>query len=178
MKNLSIAAKSLLGCAILLLAACSMSTVTTILTTITAAAEVAVPIIAQAGGLSPVVTTEIMDYLHSVSTAVTETTVELQSADTPVVRAEKIGAIWAGVVLNPAILQSLPPNIRGIVQSVAVAVQNFLTHFGKARASTSPTSPPSPPLDFTTSRKDRSDLAKLAQRSTAVSVAVDQWRHK
>ncbi len=153
---------------LLISTACSVSTLTTILTTITAAAEVAVPIIT--GSSNPALTQEIMAYLHAVSVAVTETTVELQSTDTSVVRAEKISVIWAGVVLNPTVLQSLPPNIRTVVQAVASAVENLLAHITTARraATSSTTNLP----DFIPNHKDRVELNKLAQRANAVAIAT------
>lgn len=164
----------------LALAACSVSALTANLGLITAAAEIALPVVAQATGADPATIAAAMDYIHRVSTAITETAVVTKSGDTAAVRAEKITAIWSGVVLSPAVLNRLPPNARPLVQAVAVAVQNFLSRLTVAKAAISTKTPGGAPAgqvaEFKVRRADRTELDKIIKRATEISVKAASYR--
>ena len=108
--------------AILLLTACTPSTLVSSLQIAVDAVTVAIPVLA-AAGVDSATLMQVQTYLTAVSTATEEAATELATSDTSAVKVSKIVADFAGVVA-PVIGN---PRVSAVVQAVAAAVQSFLT---------------------------------------------------
>lgn len=117
----------------LLLIGCTGTQITTTLQTVVDAVSIALPIITAAiPSLTPTQSKQIVGYLKAVSTAVQETTAELQTSDSSAIKASKIVAFFASAAI-PAI-PGLSPTVQLILQAVDGTVQAFLATFKPAAA--------------------------------------------
>lgn len=80
---------------------------------------------------------EIAGFINLANTAASSTASELASADTDLVRSQKILGYWATVVLNPATLAQLPTNVNNIntqalIQALVTYINNLLSQIAQS----------------------------------------------
>lgn len=161
---------SLFPLPLLLLIGCTGTQITTTLQTVVDAVSVALPILtATLPSLTPDQSRQIVGYLRAVSTAVKETTAELQTADSSTIKASKIVAFFASAAIPT--IPGLSPTVQMILQAVDATVQAFLSTFKPAGAAARTTAPAAPPAAKITFDKDA--LQYIIEKNTRNLAACD-----
>jgi hypothetical protein len=130
-------AYSVILCACIAVTACAPSSnFLPMLNAIVVAAQAALPILSMSGTIPAPAATAIGAYLNTITVATTETTTELESTDPASLQATKITSYWAAAVLDPSVVNNLPPQAQNLVRAVQASVQAFVAAIMAAKAST------------------------------------------
>jgi hypothetical protein len=150
----------LLVCAALVVTGCQPSTVISTLEAVVASAEVALPVIAAATGLSHQVAAQIVAYLQMVDTTIMQASVILAGPGTGPDKAARIVEAFAGIAAGcNCVPPGTPQTVIAVVDAVAKAVARFLSNF----AATQPVAKAVPAIKI--SRSDRAALTDIRQRA-------------
>ncbi len=138
-------------------AGCQTSTVISTLENVVSAAEIAIPVIGAATGLSPATSALIVSYLQEVNIATAQAATILAGTGTSAQKAAEIAKAFASIAAGcNCVPPGTPQEVVAVVNAVAQAVLQFLTNFP-------PT--PAPPPAVKVSATDRIALANIRTRS-------------
>ncbi len=136
---------------------CQTSTVISTLEGVVSAAEIAIPVIGAATGLSPATSAKIVTYLQEVNIATAQASTILAGTGTSAQKAAQIAKAFASIAAGcNCVPAGTPQEVVAVVNAVAQAVLNFLTNFP-------PT--PAPPPAVKVSAANRIALANIRTRS-------------
>lgn len=122
-----------LACVLLIQSACNTSAIVTVLQDAVQAATVALPVVATAAGIPPVVTTAVENYLVAANSGIEQSASILTSGQTPAQEATQITAIFAKVVA-PQLPPGTPQSVVSAVQSVADSIAKMLAQMEVKKA--------------------------------------------
>lgn len=175
--------RSLSIVAVLLLAACSVNTLTSTLETITLSSEIALDVIGATGSVDPATLAQVSTYLSAVSTATSKAATILASGEPGTQQASEIIGLYQAAIL-PVLPPSTNPRVVAVINAVAAAVKVLLAHFGasppavpqgRAASIAAPATITVPKLKVTMG--DKSKLHDIAKRSQ-VAASRAQQLHK
>ena len=146
----------------LLLSSCSSSQIVATLEAVVSAAEIAIPVIGSAAGLSPQTQTMIVTYLQAVNRATGQASTILSGPGTSAEKAVAIASLFAGVAKGLNLPPGTPTQIINVIQGVANAVMAFLQNFPQSNALKA-----AAPVSMKVSRSDKAKLQSLLSRSNA-----------
>jgi hypothetical protein len=149
-----------------LLAACTSNQIITSITLVVDAAEVALPIITNAAGVSPTLITQLESYLAAVGQALATTTDILAKNEPPAQQYADITAAFANVAL-PVLPAGLPAAIVSAVSKVAALVSKFLAGLPRAPQTIAIAGKTTSPVVF--SAKDQVKLKLLHDRAAKLA---------
>jgi hypothetical protein len=139
-----------------LMTGCQTSTIISTLEGVVSAAEIAIPVIGAATGLSPATSTAIVSYLQLVNIATAQAATILAGAGTSAQKAALIVQVFAKVAAGcNCVPPGTPSEVVAVVNAVAQAIGNFLANF--------PPAAKSPPVKVTAA--DRTALASIRTRA-------------
>lgn len=175
--------RSLSIVAVLLLAACSVNTLTSTLETITLSSEIALDVIGATGSVDPATLAQVSTYLSAVSAATSKAATILASGEPGTQQASEIIALYQAAIL-PVLPPSTNPRVVAVINAVAAAVKVLLAHFGavppavgpqgRAASIAVPATITVPKLKVTMG--DKSKLHDIAKRSQAAASRAQQLR--
>ncbi len=143
----------------LLTTGCQPSTVIATLEGVVSAAEIAIPVIGAATGMSPATLAKIITYLQEVNIATAEASTILAGTGTSAQKAAQIAKAFASIAAGcNCIPAGTPQEVVAVVNAVAQAVLQFLTNF--------PATPATPPV-VKVSASDRGKLTSIRTRAEA-----------
>lgn len=164
--------KTILRCvpviALLLVTACSLSTISLLLDAVAAAAEAAAPIIQGTTGIDPTIGNEVSEYLTQVGTGLSNTgaVIDSKAALSGSDIAQIVG-IWAKIV--PVVLPSnVPAGVRLALAAVSAAVQAFLNSLQPTTGVVSL----APVRTITLTRGDHREASRLVKRGQAIVASM------
>lgn len=173
--------RSLTIVAVLLLAACSVNTLTSTLETITLSFEIALDVIGATGSVDPATLAQVSPYISAVSAATSRAATILASGEPGTQQASEIIAAYQAAVM-PILGPGVNPRVVAVVNAVAAAVKVLLAHFGasppavgpqgRAASIAAPATITVPKLKVTMS--DKSKLHDIAKRSQAAASRAQQ----
>lgn len=109
---------------------CQTSTVISTLEGVVAAAEIAIPVIGAATGLSAATSAKIVTYLQEVNIATAQASTILAGAGTSAQKAAEIAKAFSAVAMGcQCVPAGTPQEVVSVVNAVAQAVLQFLTNF-------------------------------------------------
>jgi hypothetical protein len=137
------------------------------------AAQVAIPIVAGAAGLTAAQAAEILTWIQAAVKALGSVSDRLSAGGTTAEVSAGITADLAGVVASVPDLQGLPSSIASVVQALATDVQNVLATYGtKSSLAAASRSALGARVHF--GRTDQERIAGLKAKDLAALAAVDQ----
>lgn len=151
----------LLVCAGIVLNGCQPSTVISTLEAVVSSAEIALPVIGAAVGLSPQVSAQIVQYLQAVDAAVIQASGILSGPGTSADKATRIAQAFVSVAQGcNCVPAGTPTAVVQVVDAVVKAIARFLTNV----------TPPSGPsaraaVTIKVSRSDRAALTDIRNRA-------------
>jgi hypothetical protein len=156
--------------------ACNTSTVVTYLNAVIAAADTAVAGLEVAGQIPAPIGTLITNYLATVSTAASESAIELQSSDTTAVKVQKITTYFATSILPT--FTNIPPSIIASIQAVDAAVKVFLSSIGAGQPglASARALPSTIPAHIPINRTDRTTLKEISVEGLQLAVRAEALR--
>jgi hypothetical protein len=129
--NIKTKAISMVLVAVLTMVACTpaqVSTATSMLQGIVSMASAVIPILAPLVGVNPVLAAQIANWIAAVSGGVSSATKITQSTEPNLQKAADISTAFANTAMT---ITDLPPEIAPIINSVAGAVNAFVTEYGQ-----------------------------------------------
>jgi type IV pilus biogenesis protein CpaD/CtpE len=153
-------------------AGCQTSTIISTLENVVSAAEIAIPVIGAATGLSAATSAKIVTYLQEVNIATAQAATILAGTGTSAQKAAEIAKAFAALANGcKCVPAGTPQEVVSVVEAVAQAVLNFLANFP----------PPAPGTIVGSSQKvsvptikisaaDRITLANIQSRATKNAV--------
>jgi hypothetical protein len=143
----------------LLSVGCQTSTVISTLESVVSAAEIAIPVIGAATGLSSATSAKIVQYLQEVNIATAQASTILAGTGTSAQKAAEIAKAFAAIAQGcNCVPAGTPQEVVAVVNAVAQAVLQFLTNF--------PPTPAPPPVVKVTAA-NRMALANIRVRAEA-----------
>jgi hypothetical protein len=141
---------------------CQTSTVISTLENVVSAAEIAIPVIGAATGLSAQTSTLIVSYLQEVNIATAQAATILAGTGTSSQKAAQIAQAFAAIAAGcNCVPPGTPQEVVAVVNAVAQAILQFLTNFQTAAPGAAAMKVPS--LKLTAA--DRMTLANIRSRS-------------
>jgi hypothetical protein len=138
---------------------CQTSTIISTLENVVSAAEIAIPVIGAATGLSSATSALIVSYLQEVNIATAQAATILAGAGTSAQKAAEIAKAFAAIAAGcNCVPPGTPQEVIAVVNAVAQAVLQFLTNF--------PATPAPPPV-VKVSAPDRAKLTSIRTRAEA-----------
>jgi hypothetical protein len=138
-------------------AGCQTSTIISTLENVVSAAEIAIPVIGAATGLSSATSALIVSYLQEVNIATAQAATILAGTGTSAQKAAQIAQAFAAIAAGcNCVPPGTPQEVVAVVNAVAQAVLQFLTNF--------PSTPATPPVVKVTAA-NRTALALIRTRS-------------
>ena len=151
---------------------CTQSQVISDMDIALSAAQVAIPIVAGAAGLSAAQTAQILTWIQAAVKALGSVSNRLSVGGTTAEISAGITADLASVVAAAPYLQGLPASIATVVGALAGDLQNVLTTYGM-KSSLMAASRPAAGASIHFGRSDQKRIAGLKAKDLAALAAVD-----